>query len=66
LMVSISNLGRTTLAASSGVLVDFLDGDWAIFFVLTSLMVIPGLCLLLWVGKLMKSYAPELTPQSAS
>ena len=66
LMVSISNLGRTTLAASSGVLVDFLDGDWAFFFVLTSLMVIPGLCLLLWVGKLMKSYAPELTPQSAS
>ena len=66
LMVSISNLGRTTLAASSGVLVDFLDGDWAFFFVLTSLMVIPGLCLLLWVGKLMKSYAPELTAQSTS
>lgn len=66
LMVSISNLGRTTLAASSGVLVDFLDGDWAFFFVLTSLMVIPGLCLLLWVGKLMKSYGPELTSQSAS
>ena len=66
LMVSISNLGRTTLAASSDVLVDFLDGDWAFFFVLTSLMVIPGLCLLLWVGKLMKSYAPELTAQSTS
>ena len=66
LMVSISNLGRTTLAASSGVLVDFLDGDWAFFFVLTSLMVIPGLCLLLWVGKLMKSYVPELTAQSIS
>ena len=66
LMVSISNLGRTTLAASSGVLVDFLDGDWAFFFVLTSLMVIPGLCLLLWVGKLMKSYAPGLTAQSTS
>jgi len=63
LMVSISNLGRTTLAAGSGALVDFLNGDWAFFFVLTSLMVIPGLCLLLWVGKLMKSYAPEKTPQ---
>lgn len=66
LMVSISNLGRTTLAASSGALVDFLNGDWAFFFVLTSLMVIPGLCLLLWVGKLMKSYAPATNPQPTS
>ncbi len=66
LMVSISNLGRTTLAAGSGALVDFLNGDWAFFFVLTSLMVIPGLCLLLWVGKLMKSYAPESNPQPTS
>ena len=66
LMVSISNLGRTTLAASSGVLVDFLGGDWAFFFVLTSLMVIPGLCLLLWVGKLMKSYVPERVAQPTS
>jgi MFS transporter, PAT family, beta-lactamase induction signal transducer AmpG len=66
LMVSISNLGRTTLAAGSGALVDFLNGDWAFFFVLTSLMVIPGLCLLLWVGKLMKSYEREPAPQPAS
>lgn len=66
LMVSISNLGRTTLAAGSGALVDFLNGDWAFFFILTSLMVIPGLCLLLWVGKLMKSYAPEKNPQPTS
>ena len=59
LMVSISNLGRTTLAAGSGALVDFLNGDWAFFFVLTSLMVIPGLCLLVWVRSLMKAYEPE-------
>lgn len=57
LMSSISNLGRTTLAAGSGVVIDFLEGDWAIFFVLTTLMVIPGLCLLLWVDKLMQSYS---------
>ena len=57
LMVSIANFGRTTLAAGSGVLVDYLNGDWAFFFVLTSLMVIPGLCLLLWVGKLMQGYS---------
>ncbi len=66
LMVSISNLGRTTLASGSGVLVDFLNGDWPLFFVLTSLMVIPGLCLLLWVGKLMESYSREKSIQSAS
>lgn len=57
LMASISNFGRTTLAAGSGVVIDFLNGDWASFFVLTTLMVIPGLCLLLWVGHLMKAYA---------
>lgn len=66
LMVSISNLGRTTLAAGSGALVDFLNGDWTTFFVLTSLMVIPGLCLLLWVGKLMKLYGSEQAAQGAS
>ncbi len=66
LMVSISNLGRTTLAAGSGALVDFLNGDWTTFFVLTSLMVIPGLCLLLWVGKLMKPYGDEQAAQAVS
>lgn len=65
LMVSISNLGRTTLAAGSGVLVDYLDGNWALFFVITSLLVIPGLCLLLWVGKLMKSYGEDQANRKA-
>jgi len=65
LMASLSNFGRTTLAAGSGAVVDFLNGDWATFFVLTTLMVIPGLFLLLWVGKLMKSY-PGTRPELAS
>ncbi len=56
MMASISNFGRTTLAAGSGAIVDFLNGEWAVFFVLTTVMVIPGLCLLLWVGKLLKTY----------
>jgi PAT family beta-lactamase induction signal transducer AmpG len=56
MMSSISNFGRTTLAAGSGAIVDFLNGEWALFFILTSVMVIPGLCLLLWVGKLLKTY----------
>lgn len=57
MMSSISNFGRTTLAAGSGAVVDFLDGQWAVFFVLTTLMVIPGLCLLMWVGRLLKDYS---------
>lgn len=57
MMSSISNFGRTTLAAGSGAMVDFLNGEWAIFFVMTTLMVIPGLCLLVWVGRLLKSYS---------
>lgn len=56
MMSSISNFGRTTLAAGSGAIVDFLDGEWALFFVLTTVLVIPGLCLLVWVGKLLKTY----------
>lgn len=51
LLASLGNLGRTTLASFSGELVDMLGGNWALFFVITSLMVIPSLLLLLWVGK---------------
>jgi len=48
LLASIGTLGRTTLAASSGELVDWLNGDWGIFFVITTVMVIPSL-ILLWI-----------------
>jgi PAT family beta-lactamase induction signal transducer AmpG len=51
LMTSISNFGRTTLSAGSGALVDGLDGNWMLFFLLTTLAVIPGLILLVWLGK---------------
>ena len=46
LLASIGTIGRTTLAASSGALVDWLDGDWGMFFILTALMVLPSLGLL--------------------
>ncbi len=46
LLASIGTAGRTTLAASSGALVDWLNGDWAIFFIITALMVIPSLIFL--------------------
>jgi len=47
LLASIGTAGRTTLASSSGALVDWLNGDWGIFFILTAVMVIPSL-ILLW------------------
>ena len=46
LLASIGTIGRTTLAASSGALVDGLGGDWGLFFVITALMVLPSLGLL--------------------
>jgi len=53
LLASIGTAGRTTLAASSGAMVDWLNGDWGIFFVITAVMVIPSLiCLWLIRNKL--------------
>ena len=48
LLASIGTIGRTVFASSSGELVDWLDGDWGVFFIITALMVIPSL-ILLWV-----------------
>ena len=50
LLASIGTAGRTTLASSSGALVDWLNGDWGIFFILTAIMVIPSL-IILWILK---------------
>ncbi len=47
LLASIGTAGRTTLASSSGALVDWLNGDWSTFFILTAIMVIPSL-ICLW------------------
>lgn len=55
LMASLGNLGRTTLAAFSGVLVDGLNGNWSVFFVITALMVIPALLLLSYLAKSIKN-----------
>ena len=50
LLASLGTAGRTTLASSSGSLVDWLNGDWGIFFILTTIMVIPSL-ICLWLIK---------------
>ena len=48
LLASIGTAGRTLFASSSGMLVDRLNGDWGVFFVITALMVVPAL-ICLWV-----------------
>ena len=47
LLASIGTAGRTTLAASSGAMVDWLNGNWGLFFIITAIMVIPSL-ICLW------------------
>jgi len=47
LLASIGTAGRTTLASSSGALVDWLNGNWGLFFILTAIMVLPSL-IILW------------------
>ena len=53
-LASLGNAGRTLVAASSGVLVDALGGDWAFFFVLTALMVVPSLAILAWIARTLR------------
>ena len=51
LLASIGTAGRTLFAASSGALVDWLEGDWGTFFVITTLMVLPSLVCLWAIRK---------------
>jgi MFS transporter, PAT family, beta-lactamase induction signal transducer AmpG len=51
LLASIGTAGRTLFASSSGALVDWLNGDWGIFFIITALMVIPSLTCLYLIRK---------------
>jgi PAT family beta-lactamase induction signal transducer AmpG len=63
LMSSVSNVGRTTIAASSGAIIDGLDGNWTLFFVFTTVAVIPSLLLLVWMGRLLERHNTQpVTP----
>ena len=54
LLASLGTAGRTLMASSSGTLVDWLQGDWGIFFIITAVMVIPSLILLWFIRKKFK------------
>jgi len=62
LLASLGNFGRTSLSSVSGQMVDALDGNWALFFIITALMVIPGLLLLLAVSRQFKKAAEIPSP----
>ncbi|MEP1385528.1 MAG: MFS transporter [Paraglaciecola sp.] len=49
LMVSLGVLGRTVLASGSGYIVDWMNGNWSLFFILTAVMVTPSLCFLRFI-----------------
>jgi PAT family beta-lactamase induction signal transducer AmpG len=51
LLASIGTAGRTLFASSSGMMVDWLNGNWIIFFIITALMVIPSLLFLFLIRK---------------
>lgn len=59
LLASIGNLGRTTLSSSSGWVVDKLDGNWALFFILTAIAIVPSLLLLRVLGPILRERYPE-------
>jgi PAT family beta-lactamase induction signal transducer AmpG len=54
LLAAVGTLGRTLLSGASGFIVDGLGGNWALFFVITALMVVPSLVFLVYVGRQLK------------
>lgn len=51
LFASLGNLGRTLLSSYSGYVVNWLDGNWQFFFILTAIMVLPSLLILFALRK---------------
>ena len=54
LLSALGTLGRTLVSGASGFIVDALHGNWALFFVITALMVVPSLILLVFVSRMLR------------
>jgi len=63
LLASLGNLGRIWLSASSGWIIDSLDGNWALFFALTALVAFAALPLLL---VMMRMFPEDARPAVAA
>lgn len=59
LLASLGNLARIWLSAGSGAVVDHLEGDWAVFFVITALVALLGLPLLWWLMRRFPGHTAE-------
>ncbi|WP_334063615.1 AmpG family muropeptide MFS transporter [Alteromonas genovensis] len=66
LMASLSVAGRTFVASSSGIVVDSLNGNWSLFFILTAVMVIPSLVFLYSIREHIKNVQNPLAPRTSS
>ena len=64
LMASLSVAGRTFVASSSGIVVDSLNGNWSLFFILTAVMVIPSLVFLYSIREHIKNVQNPLAPRT--
>ncbi|WP_269519375.1 AmpG family muropeptide MFS transporter [Alteromonas sp. BMJM2] len=64
LMASLSVAGRTFVASSSGIVVDSLNGNWSLFFILTAVMVIPSLMFLYSIREHIKNVQNPLAPKT--
>ncbi|WP_111657234.1 AmpG family muropeptide MFS transporter [Isoalcanivorax indicus] len=62
LLASLGNLARIWLSASSGYMVDKLDGDWAVFFALTAVIALLGLPLLWLLMKRFPRHTEDARP----
>ena len=56
---SLGTLGRTSLAALSGFAVEGLGDNWVLFFILTSVAIVPALMLLWPIHRKMKKQVPS-------
>ncbi len=64
LLASIGTMGRTLLASSSGAMVDWLDGNWGLFFIITAIMVIPSLVCLYFIKDKIKFSNRDISSSS--
>ena len=64
LLASIGTMGRTLLASSSGAMVDWLDVNWGLFFIITAIMVIPSLVCLYFIKDKIKFSNRDISSSS--
>jgi PAT family beta-lactamase induction signal transducer AmpG len=55
MLAALGTLGRTLVSGASGFVVDALGGNWAVFFLITAVMVLPSLVLLVFVGRMLRA-----------